>query len=419
MTLGTRIAALRRERGLSQEALGELVGVSRQAVSKWESDSALPDVNNCVALSRAFGITLAQLLELEEETAPSRELTQEQLEMAETIAKKYLESLPRPRGWQQRKWPWVLAAAVVLAVALGAAWWGHQLDQTVSRMDGQMANIQNTVGDTVEEQVNAALEQVTSLVEFFDYSVVQVDLAENAVTFDLAVQLRQRTADTPVILAARSAGETVSVQAEDQGGDTFAAQITCPLSDTIDFSLTFQMDGENRTQTIGQAIQMAQDYSLQPVVKELDTPYKEKKLEGDHFPAGTVVPLEYNVTFYNTNRMVTPEDAHVGAWLGVFVNDQLDHWVDDIQSWSIEHSDEFYLGSFWSTEVDLSGLSLNKGDIITLGLRVRDGSGRTRTQMIWMGYVKEDDGSLIGGVVKEDKPYAPVEEAWKKLQDRT
>ena len=420
MTLGTRIAALRRERGLSQEALGELVGVSRQAVSKWESDSALPDVNNCVALSRAFGITLAQLLELEEETAPSRELTQEQLEMAETIAKKYLESLPRPKGWrQQRKWPWVLAAAVVLVVALGAAWWGHQLDQTVSRMDGQMANIQNTVGDTVEEQVNAALEQVTSLVEFFDYSVVQVDLAENAVTFDLAVQLRQRTADTPVILAARSAGETVSVQGEDQGGDTFAAQITCPLSDTIDFSLTFQMDGENRTQTIGQAIQMAQDYSLQPVVKELDTSYEEKKLDGDHFPAGTVVPLEYNVTFYNTNRMVTPEDAHVRAWLGVFVNDQLDHWVDGIQSWSIEHSDEFYLGSFWSTEVDLSGLSLNKGDIITLGLRVRDGSGHTRTQMIWMGHVKEDDGSLIGGVVKEDKPYAPVEEAWQKLRDGT
>ena len=282
-----------------------------------------------------------------------------------------------------------------------------------------MANIQNTVGDTVEEQVNAALEQVTSLVEFFDYSVVKVDLAENSVTFDLAVQLRQRTADTPVILAARSAGETVSVQAEDQGGDTFAAQITCPLSDTIDFSLTFQMDGENRTQTIGQAIQMAQDYSLQPVVKELDTSYEGKKLDGDHFPAGTVVPLEYNITFYNTNRMVTPEDAHVRAWLGVFVNDQLDHWVDDIQSLSMEHSDEFYLSSFWSTEVDLSGLSLKKGDIIQLGLRVRDGSGRTRTQVIWMGYVKEDDGSLIGGVVKEDKPYAPVEEAWQKLRDGT
>ena len=135
MTLGTRIAALRRERGLSQEALGELVGVSRQAVSKWESDSALPDVNNCVALSRAFGITLAQLLELEEETAPSRELTQEQLEMAETIAKKYLESLPCPKGWRQRrKWPWVLAAAVVLVLASVAAQWVRDLNRTVSNM---------------------------------------------------------------------------------------------------------------------------------------------------------------------------------------------------------------------------------------------------------------------------------------------
>lgn len=116
MTLGTRIAALRRERGLSQEALGELVGVSRQAVSKWESDSALPDVNNCVALSRAFGITLAQLLELEEETAPSRELTQEQLEMAETIARSIWSPCPAPKvgssrgsgpGFWQRRWCWL------------------------------------------------------------------------------------------------------------------------------------------------------------------------------------------------------------------------------------------------------------------------------------------------------------------------
>ena len=45
MTLGERIASLRKEKGLSQEALGELVGVTRQAVSKWEADKTLPDVN--------------------------------------------------------------------------------------------------------------------------------------------------------------------------------------------------------------------------------------------------------------------------------------------------------------------------------------------------------------------------------------
>ena len=52
MPLGDRIASLRKEKKLSQEALGELVGVSRQAVSKWESNKALPDIQNCIAMSR-------------------------------------------------------------------------------------------------------------------------------------------------------------------------------------------------------------------------------------------------------------------------------------------------------------------------------------------------------------------------------
>lgn len=90
--------------------------------------------------------------------------------MAETIAKKYLESLPRPKGWRQRrKWPWVLAAAVVLVLASVAAQWVRDLNRTVSHMTDEMMTIQNTVSDAVEQQVNAALQQVTSLVESFVY----------------------------------------------------------------------------------------------------------------------------------------------------------------------------------------------------------------------------------------------------------
>ena len=87
MTLGQRIAALRKEKGLSQEGLGELVGVSRQAVSKWEADKTVPDVNNCIAMSRVFGISLAGLLEVEEslgdgaERTGGEQLSEEQLAM--------------------------------------------------------------------------------------------------------------------------------------------------------------------------------------------------------------------------------------------------------------------------------------------------------------------------------------------------
>ena len=54
MTVGQRIAQKRKEKGLSQEALGERLGVSRQAIYKWESDAALPEIEKLVNLSREF-----------------------------------------------------------------------------------------------------------------------------------------------------------------------------------------------------------------------------------------------------------------------------------------------------------------------------------------------------------------------------
>lgn len=69
MTLGEKIKELRRGRGLSQEELAEQINVSRQAVSKWELDLSLPDIDNIVQLSRLFGISTDQLL-IEEQELP-------------------------------------------------------------------------------------------------------------------------------------------------------------------------------------------------------------------------------------------------------------------------------------------------------------------------------------------------------------
>ena len=59
--LGARIRALRKERGLSQEALAQALEVSRQAVTKWEDGSSLPSTANLFALSGFFGVPLAGL----------------------------------------------------------------------------------------------------------------------------------------------------------------------------------------------------------------------------------------------------------------------------------------------------------------------------------------------------------------------
>ena len=62
MTLGERIAYYRGALGLSQGELAEKLGVSRQAVSKWETDAGLPDLDRLIALSGLFDITLDELV---------------------------------------------------------------------------------------------------------------------------------------------------------------------------------------------------------------------------------------------------------------------------------------------------------------------------------------------------------------------
>lgn len=62
MTLGERIAYYRGKLGLSQGELAEQLGVSRQAVSKWETDAGLPDLDRLIALSGLYNITLDELV---------------------------------------------------------------------------------------------------------------------------------------------------------------------------------------------------------------------------------------------------------------------------------------------------------------------------------------------------------------------
>ena len=70
MTFGEKLKALRARLNLSQEALAELLHVSRQAVTKWENGSGMPDLSNLTALSDLFGVSVDTLvreeLDLEE-----------------------------------------------------------------------------------------------------------------------------------------------------------------------------------------------------------------------------------------------------------------------------------------------------------------------------------------------------------------
>ena len=76
-----RLAALRKEHGYSQEELAEKLGVSRQAVSKWECGESSPDTDNLIALAKIYGITLDELIN----PTPEKEEKKEEVEDVEVI----------------------------------------------------------------------------------------------------------------------------------------------------------------------------------------------------------------------------------------------------------------------------------------------------------------------------------------------
>lgn len=62
MNFGERLKQIRANLGLSQEQLAEKIGVSRQAITKWETNRGLPDVENMIILAEIFKVTLDELI---------------------------------------------------------------------------------------------------------------------------------------------------------------------------------------------------------------------------------------------------------------------------------------------------------------------------------------------------------------------
>ena len=66
MNIAERIQKLRKEKGISQEELADKIGVSRQAVSKWENAQSIPDIEKTILLSEYFEVTADYILKGEE-----------------------------------------------------------------------------------------------------------------------------------------------------------------------------------------------------------------------------------------------------------------------------------------------------------------------------------------------------------------
>lgn len=92
MTLGKRIAQLRRKKNLRQEDLANALGVSTQAVSKWENDQSCPDISLLPKLAKLLGVTVDTLLTGEEKPAAVLKSAAERKDLADMMLRIVVDS---------------------------------------------------------------------------------------------------------------------------------------------------------------------------------------------------------------------------------------------------------------------------------------------------------------------------------------
>ena len=96
MSLGSSLFRARKSKGLSQEAAAEKLGVSRQTISKWETDETLPDIRQAKGLAVLYGQSLDELIEfdlevqeIQEAIDRTSEAVAEKIDWAKAWSKKY------------------------------------------------------------------------------------------------------------------------------------------------------------------------------------------------------------------------------------------------------------------------------------------------------------------------------------------
>lgn len=204
MTLGQRIQAERTKLGLSQEGLGEKIGVSRQAVSKWEADGAVPDTDKLISLSKLFGLSLNALLQVE---GP-----------AEPVKKARRRALLKNAGHVLTG---VLAAAAIAVICLQ---WGQirALAGRVEALEAKTAALEAQAGQP------AGLDASLPLVAAFDFSATQT-ISTHSASATLRLMLTPAQLPQGLVVSftiTPEYGVPTTVEAEDLGGGSYRAIAT-------------------------------------------------------------------------------------------------------------------------------------------------------------------------------------------------
>ena len=410
MTLGQRIQELRKQRGMSQEALGDALGVSRQAVSKWEGDNGIPELDTLITMSRLFEVTVGQLLGVEEAAEQKRETVNESEEnkedQVEAVLRRYVEQTTKKEecSWFERWGKTVTEAIVVttvfvvmLSMLLSLRSTVKLLQSDLSRLQVDVSNNQSNLTGTIRNTIYDVLAEEANLLSTFDWDIVDFDLDDQTATLSLNATMKEYAAGSKMQFCAAwqkvddTEGQTTGAWVD---GPNFQSEITLPLNHNTVISIRVEdADGNIKEQVIQTPLYELHPDNFHLYARNLTTPFaittkgfgitsQTAKAEQAYIVIESIFP-----------DFFWPEKAEVTA----YVND-VEVMSEVMTITPSGREKQVFNASIKDTYYDLT---LENGDTLEIVLVVTDNLGRTEQ-------FTTDSMSVQDGELQRKPAAAPV-----------
>ena len=253
MTLGQNIQTARKAKGMSQETLAEKIGVSRQALGKWEKDTALPGLDNLQALAAELGTGVDALLGAQAESPEAPAVTLDALR--DLLAARDAEEKRRRRLWGGA------AGAAFLVLAGLLAGTALQYERQIDALNQNYAAIQSSYA-AQQADLSAQISELQDAVRMGETTVLDWrwlptdklhrDAAGSWMPVQVQVTPRTAAAGTTARLAVRCGDDTQLYDMTAAPDGSFAADgIVFTVGSTYELSVQWTADGVTTSETLG------------------------------------------------------------------------------------------------------------------------------------------------------------------------
>ena len=278
MELYEKLYELRRASGMSQEELAEKLGVSRQAVSKWESGATQPELPKLIELSKIYQVSVDALLSLEhakeqQDRSPAAEGASRDTTEDASAAK------PDFRTFCVQHKKIVGGAAVALAalIAVGAHYNNriNTLSMQVNDLRSQLYSVQSNLSnqiDGISNNVSDILTRESSLISQYNYEITNVDLKKQECTIAFSLLPKTISEGTTVIIGVTDHGNSspldsyrpgYSADLTQDGFGYLHGSVTVPLSDELGVGVNFKHNGETQSEELDTIYDLKSRYQPQ------------------------------------------------------------------------------------------------------------------------------------------------------------